>query len=241
VKEVFPAMDDDTTSCRLCGEFVLQIPGATGIVHSYWLLRATWNPSHQFFHGPLHFSCLEQWKHREPFRQELAGVLTGRGRTITLEAEGTEHTLEQPGLYYSEQLHQDADCAIYRNTATDRWLVLTAHASWVTFGPQQLRALGQGDPARVEEDVDRVALREEPGPDIESATLPELLDLLGIRERYPGMLENGSPDYQFWGYYPRKRVLEYSVDIDLTLPASAVEFLTEYAHAYEPLSFDDFE
>ncbi len=220
---------------------MLQIPGATAIVHSYWLLRATWDPNQQFFHGPLHFSCLEQWEHRETFRQELAGILTGRGRPITVEAEGTEHTLEQPGLYYSEWLHQDADCAIYRNTSMDDWLVLTAQASWVTFGPQQLRALGQGDPARVAEGGDRVALPADPGPDIESATLPELLDLFGSRERYPGVLENGSPDYQFWGYYPRKRVLEYSVDIDLPLPVSAVEFLAAYAHAYEPLSFDDLE
>ncbi|WP_151772377.1 hypothetical protein [Streptomyces abyssomicinicus] len=233
--------DDDITSCRLCGEFVLQIPGATGIVHSYWLLRATWNPDHQFFHGPLHFSCLAQWKHREPFRKELAGILTGRGRTLTLEVEGIEHTLEQPGFSYSERLHQDADCAIYRNTATDRWLVLTAQASWITLGPQQVRALGQGAPARVEGGVDRVALLEDPGPNIQSATLPELLDLLGSRERYPGVLENGSPDYQFWEYHPRKRVLEYSVKIDLPLPVSAVEFFTEYAHSYEPISFENLE
>jgi hypothetical protein len=241
VKEVFPAMDDDITSCRICGEFVLQIRGWTGIVHSYWLLRATWDPSHEFFHGSLHFSCLERWEHRELFRQELAEILTGRGRPLTVEVEGTQHTLQQPGLYYSEQLHRNADCAIYRNSAMDDWLVLTAQASWVTFGPEQLRALGQGDPARVAEGGERVALPEDLGPDIESATLPELLDLLGSRGRYPGMLENGSPDYQFWSYYLRKRVLEYSVDIDLPLPASAVEFLAEYAHAYEPLSFDDSE
>ncbi|MET9659918.1 hypothetical protein [Streptomyces sp. NPDC006510] len=234
-------MDDDITSCRICGEFVLQIPGWTGIVHSYWLLRAIWDRRYEFFHGSLHFSCLEQWEHREPFQQELAGILTGWGRPLTVEVEGTQHTLQQPGLYYSEQLHQDADCAIYRNTATDSWLVLTAQASWITLGPQELRALGQGDPARVEEGVDRVALPADLGPDIESATLPELLDLLGSRERYPGMLENGSPDYQFWGYYPKKRILEYSVDINLALPASAVEFFAEYAHSYEPISFDDLE
>ncbi|MEU1954095.1 hypothetical protein [Nocardia rhamnosiphila] len=230
---------DDTTSCRICREFVLQVPGWTAYIHSYWLLRAGWDPDHQFFEGPLHFSCLEQWELREAFQQEMAGILTGRGRTLTFE--GAEFTMNQPGLYFGELLHQDADCAIYRNTARDSWLVLTAQASWETLGPRELRALGRGDPVRLEGGVDRVALPEDPGPDIESATLPELLDLFGSRDRYPGMLEHGSPDYRFWGYYPRKRILEYSVEIDLPLPASAVEFLREYAHTYMPLSFDDLD
>ncbi|WP_063057840.1 hypothetical protein [Nocardia sienata] len=75
---------DDTTSCRICREFALRIPGWTAYIPSYWLLRAAWDPDRRFFEGPLHFSCLEQWKHREAFQQELAGILTGRGRALTL-------------------------------------------------------------------------------------------------------------------------------------------------------------
>ena len=227
--------DDDTTSCRICRELVLQIPGWTVYIPSYWLLRAGWDADREFFEGPLHLSCLEQWEHREAFQRETAGILTGRGCTLTFA--GTDFTMNQPGFCFSELLYQDADCAIYRNTATDRWLVLTAQ-SWETLGPRELRAIGHGDPVRLDGGVDRVALPEDPGPGIGSATLPELLDLFGSRDRYPGLLENGSPDYQFWDYYPRKRILQYSVEIALTLPASAVEFLGEYAHTYAPLSFD---
>lgn len=232
-------MDDDTTSCRICRTFVLQIPGWTTYIPSYWLLRAAWDPGRQFFEGPLHFSCLAQWEHREVFQQEVAGILTGPGRALTFE--GTEFTMNQPGYFYGELLHQDADCAIYRHTTTDRWLMLTAQAAWETLGPRELHALSREDPARVESGVDRVALPEGSGPDIEFATLPELLDLLGSRDRYPSLLESGSPGYRSWGYYPRKRILEYSIDIDLPLPASAVDFLRGYAHSYAPLSFDDLD
>ncbi|MDT0347641.1 hypothetical protein [Streptomyces litchfieldiae] len=230
-------MDDNVTKCRICGEFVLQIPGWTTFIPSYWLLRATWDPDHQFLAGALHFSCLKQWKHRDAFLREATDILIGRGRTITVEAEGTEHVLEQPGVFFSERIFRDAECAIYRNTSTDRWLVLSEDGPWIVLDRQQLSFLGRGRPARAEEGGERVALPDDPGPAIETATLPELLVFLGSRSRYPA-LEHGAPDYQRWRFVPRKRVLEYSVGIDLSLPASATEFLAGYSHDYEAFSFD---
>ncbi|MFD5321109.1 hypothetical protein [Streptomyces sp. NPDC127098] len=232
-------MDDDVTSCRICGKFVLQVPGWTTYVQSYWLLRADWSAESGFFHGALHFSCLPGWEHEEAFRRELVEILIGRGRPITVEAEDGEHVLEQPGLYYSELVHQDGEWSIHRNTSTDRWLVLSRRGPWYFLDARQLGALAQGLPARADEGGERVRLPEGLDADAESATLAELLEALAIPDRYPGLLEHGSPDYRVWGYFPKKRGLEYSVAVDLPLPRSAAEFLAGYAREYEPIRFDE--
>ncbi|GAB2914906.1 hypothetical protein [Streptomyces mayteni] len=234
-------MEEGVTSCRICGRFVLQIPGWTTYVQSYWLLRAAWRTEPRFFHGALHFSCLGEWEHKASFGEELADILTGRGRSITVEAEGAQHTLEQPGLYYSELIHRDQDCVIYRNTSTDRWLVLDRRGPWFFLDAEQLRALAQELPARAEGDGERVRIPEERDAVGEAEALPELLDSLGVLDRYPGLLEHGAPDYQFWGYHPKKRVLEFSVAVNLPLPVSATKFLAGYARDYEPLDFGEAE
>ncbi|MGK5530574.1 hypothetical protein [Streptomyces sp. URMC 129] len=234
-------MGDNSASCRICGQFVLQVPGWTSVIPSYWSMRATWRPGHEFFHGPLHFSCLTGWEHREPFREELTQILTGRGREVTVEAGGAEHTVTQPGLYFSELLYANDDCSIHRNTSYDEWLVLTARGPWFTLGPKHLKALGEGRPARDGGGGERVVLPADPDPGIETAALPDLLDSLGVRSRYPGAVELGEAVFEFWGYYPKKRVLEYGVIADLPLPDTAVDFLAEYARHYEPTSFEELE
>jgi hypothetical protein len=232
-------MEDSYTACRICGEFVLQVPGWTILVHSYRLLRATWEPEHRFFHGALHMACLPDWPHREAFSRELETVFTGTGRMIAVPGESGEVEIEQPGLHFAEEVFRDGTCAVHRNTATDRWLVTTAEGPWYVLDPEQLAALGRGRPARADEGGERVRLPADPGPWIETSTLPGLLDRLGIAHRYPGLLENGAPEYAFWDWYPKKLVLEYSVAVDLPLPAAATEFLARYAHSYQPLSFDE--
>jgi hypothetical protein len=72
------------------------------------------------------------------------------------------------------------------------------------------------------------------------ATLVELLDSLGVTDRYPG-LAAGEPEYEFWKYFAPKRVLEYSVIATPPLPTEAAEFLRGYARDYQPIDFDALE
>ncbi|SOD61424.1 hypothetical protein SAMN06297387_103161 [Streptomyces zhaozhouensis] len=232
-------MADDFTSCQICGAFVLQVPGWTALVESYTLLRATWRPGASFFQGALHLSCLTDWEHRDAFLAEFRTIMTGYGRSLTVEAGGTPHTVRQPGYHYGERVLEGESCDIFRHTGSDRWLVLTEEGPWYTLGPEQLAALAEGRPAWFAGGGERVRLPADvPGEEVPAMDLAGLLGALGSAERYPGLWE-AAPDYEVWRYGARKRVLEYSVSVRLPLPREATEFLSDYARAYEPIVLED--
>ncbi len=203
------------------------------------MMRATWLQDGTFFAGSTHFSCLRASPQRHAFHQEFAAIATGYGQQLSVPAEGGEQRFEQPGMHYGQLLFRGSESAVYRNTATDRWLVLEDSGPWHLLVPEQLAALGEGRPARADTDVERVVLPEGAASGEAAARLDTLLSALGIADRYPGLMRGGDPDYEFWEFHVPKRVLEFSLLVDLPLPAEATVFLAEYAHSYEPISWSE--
>ncbi|MEV6317395.1 hypothetical protein [Streptomyces sp. NPDC051776] len=232
-------MSRELTSCLFCGQFVLQIPGWTSSIPSYRLMRAAWEPQHRFVEGSLHFSCLRRSDVRHEFRSEFHSIATGHGREITFESAGQEHTLEQPGLGYTKSLFTGTQCEIYRSEVTDSWLVLEQAGPWFLLDANQLKEIGEGRPARSGGDVERIALPKDPGPELASASLSELLEYLRLDAVHKGLEDEAEAEYEFWDYYAPKRILEYSLETSLPLPREAVEFLKDYLHRYEPINFDE--
>ncbi|WP_147472820.1 hypothetical protein [Streptomyces triticirhizae] len=234
-------MTDELNSCRICGEFVLQIPGWSYYVPSYTLLRAEWRSDAPFFEGALHFSCLSGWEHREAFLAEIRTIMTGYGKSLMFEAGGETHTPHQPGFHFGDPIYRGEGCEIFRHTATDSWLVLTRRGPWFRLEREQLATLAEHGTARAAGGGERTELPEGPAlaaEEVSGMGLAELLDLLGSADRYPGLSE-GAPEYTVWSFHERKRVLEYSVAVDLPLPAPARTFLASYAREYQPIVLDD--
>lgn len=209
------------------------------MVPAHWMMRAAWTEENAFASGALHFACLRTDERRTLFMTEFEPILTGYGRDVTVTADQEEYTVEQPGLNYGDRIFNGDECSIFRNTATDRWLVLESQGPWHIIDARQLADLGTGKPVRSDTGVERAVL---PGPlpdGLRGEDLAAVLDTLGTRELHPDLLEHGSPAYEFWSFEPRKGILEYAVVTDLPLPAEAVEFLTPYAASYKPITFEE--
>ncbi|MFF5006031.1 hypothetical protein ACFY3G_24850 [Streptomyces phaeochromogenes] len=233
-------MSNEHASCVFCGEFVLHIPGWASSVPSYRLMRATWQEDHAFVVGSLHFSCLRASPARSEFAAEFAQIATGHGREITYQAAGETQTLIQPGLGYVEQIFRGDECAIHRSDTRDSWLVQEYAGPWYVLDRPQLEDIAQGKQPRLDPGVERIVLPGEPMANLADATLSELLDSLGVTDRYPG-LAAGEPEYEFWKYFAPKRVLEYAVIATPPLPTEATTFLRGYAPGYQPIDFDALE
>ncbi|WP_413757562.1 hypothetical protein [Streptomyces sp. MMBL 11-3] len=223
-------MGDEYASCVFCGEFVLHIPGWADSVPPYRLMRATWQEEHAFVVGSLHFSCLRASPVRSEFAAEFARIATGHGREITYRVAGgtRTHTLVQPGLGYVEQVFRGETCAVHRSDTRDSWLVQEHDGPWYVLDRPQLEDVAQGRRPRLDPGAERIVLPRDPVADLAGVTLDELLDGLGVTDRYPG-LAAGEPEYEFWKYFAPKRVLEYAVTAAPPLPAEAVAFLRGHA------------
>jgi hypothetical protein len=221
-------MSSEYASCVFCGEFVLHIPGWAGSIPSYRLMRATWREEHAFVVGSLHFSCLRASPVRSEFAAEFAQLATGHGREIAYQAGGESQTLVQPGLGYVEQIFRGDECAVHRSDTRDSRLVQEHAGPWYVLDRPQLEDVAQGRQPRLDPGAERIVLPGEPMENLADATLSELLDGLGVTDRYPG-LAAGEPEYEFWKYFAPKRVLEYAVTAAPPLPAEAVAFLRDHA------------
>ena len=108
---------DGATSCWICGRFVLQIAGWTAYAESYRRLPVS---------GALHFSSLPEWERTAAFRRALDEQLLA----------------PPPGFGYAERVFVDGECAVYRNVAGERWLILSRRGPWFFLDAPQLDAAG---------------------------------------------------------------------------------------------------
>jgi len=224
--------------CLFCGRYVLQVPGWTSRVEGYQMLRSPWEGQEAFLVGPFHFACLRASPHRERLRADLLLLLTHADHDIDVAVDGRTVTHRRPGMAFTETVFSGREGQFFRHVNTDSWVFVEREGPWHFLGPDDLRSLAEKGTLRLDSGGERALLPRRPESPVQDWSLPALLDFLAVRDLYSTVLDDLSPEYEFWSYgeLAPKFLLEYSVTCDLRLPAEFVRFCADYA--YRPRHLD---
>ncbi|MFD5814877.1 hypothetical protein [Streptomyces sp. NPDC127038] len=226
----------DINRCQICGEAAPPIDGQCGEITGYRLVRDPWSDGPAFLDGNLHFSCLERSDKREEFHAEFVRLVqAGHEEVPGLDA--SHPPLTRMGLGMAPVFSGD-ECDIFQSELADRWMLVRKTGPWFGFGLSQLRAIGSGDIPFSDSDVNRYRLPVDPGDEVATYGLSDLLESLGVAHRYEDATGLARVKYRFIDYYAPKQLIDYVAVAPLPLPEEARTFLAAHAKTYTPVTFE---
>ncbi|AEW95387.1 MULTISPECIES: hypothetical protein [Streptomycetaceae] len=227
-------------ACEICGRPAPEVDGWAARIPGYRLVRAPWRSGDRWFvDGPLHFSCLRELPDPGEFSREFTAMATGSHEPFEVEIGGAREVLARNGLDYRTEIFSGELCRIFRHGTMNRWLVVEHSGPWYGLDQSQLKEIAAGRPVRSAGGETVFVMPEDPGDDIYHWGLGDLLGHLGVLDRYPALIDQPDLAYEFFEYYPPKRVLAYFLVNTVPLPEEAVAFLRDYAARYEPVRYPE--
>ncbi|MEU0893273.1 hypothetical protein [Streptomyces massasporeus] len=229
----------DIDECQICGAAAPPVPGLCDGVAGYRLIRDPWSAAPSFLDGNLHFSCLEESDRNPEFFDEFTHMLRAGHEEID-SLDGSAPPLTRIGLAMTS-IFSGTECSVFQSGVTDRWMVVKQTGPWLRLKHEDLLAIGRGEAPRSPAEVARYRLPFDLSDEITEFGLSELLEALGVADRYAPEEELASIAYEYIDYYAPKRLLEYVVRAPLVIPQEAHAFLVDYARTYTPVSSEDEE
>ncbi|MGA5363229.1 hypothetical protein [Streptomyces purpurascens] len=229
----------DINECQICGAPAPPIPGQSDGVAGYRLIRDPWSATPSFLDGNLHFSCLEESGKSSDFYAEFTRM-TQAGHEEIESLDGSPPPLTRMGLAMT-QIFSGAECTVFQSGVSDRWMVVKRTGPWFRLSHEDLLNIGRGQVPRSPAEVIPYRLPVDLGNEIGEYGLHEMLDALGVADRYAPESELEGIEYEYVDYYPPKLLLEYAVRAPLSIPQEAHAFLADYIESYIPVSFEDEE
>ncbi|GAA2560437.1 MULTISPECIES: hypothetical protein [Streptomyces] len=229
----------DINECQICGDPAPPIPGQCDGVAGYRLIRDPWSELPSFLDGNIHFSCLEASEKRTQFHDEFTRMVQA-GHEEIQSLDNSPPPLTRMGLGMT-QIFSGSTCSVFQSNVSDRWMIIKRTGPWVRLQLEDLLEIGRSRKPRSPAEVVTYRLPLDVKGDIGAYSLPELLNALGVANKYTPADELADVDYEFVDYYPPKRILEYMARAPLVIPEEARFFLADYIEEYTPVSFDDEE
>jgi hypothetical protein len=217
--------------CVVCGRAALDLSGWDGGFPAYREFRAVWDPP-RVFQDMAHFTCLRSWEHRDAMLAELVTLATDAVLDFDVEVDGTTHHLTREGLGFIRRRLETDELLVLQHRGGAEWLIVELAGSWQFVQGSDLVALVRGETRYVQGGRGRYGLTLSPAPAeaaVRSWVLADLIDCLGIADRYPGLAESDA-NLRIDAYNPSSGWCEYIVDHQLTIHPAALAF---FRAAYE--------
>lgn len=223
--------------CPFCGRYVFPVPGWTATIAVYHAFPVAWESGQEHFFGSLHFSFLRESPQRAVFVESFL-------RFATSTYYSDELGNPRPGLYFTVPVHTAETFRIFRHGVSDELLVVENDGPWFFLPATSFPGLRRGELPRGGGGVGSVVLPEsgsveKEGQGMRRWPLEELLTRVGVRDLYEDVLAIGRPAYEFFDFYPPKRILDYSVTALEPLSREARDYLAEYVGDYVPFELPD--
>ena len=218
-------MDDDLDRCLVCSEFVLPATGWVEVLQPYRYVMATWQQVPSPYSGSWHFSCISNWRHRDAFMEQIRALVTQEALSITYSGPDGSSDFQAPGWAYSETLTDGDGFTLYQRPELRSIMLVEDCGKFYALGQAALGPAVQEGAFRTFSGVDAIRLPESTDgyAGIADWSLTELLDSLGITQRYQEMLDIGEPQYKFYDF--SNGILDYSLTTRITPPSGAIGFL----------------
>lgn len=217
----------DVNSCQICGEPGLLVPGLCGAVDGYRLVRDPWASTPSFLDGTLHFSCLAAAAETPRFVEDFTQMLQA-GHEEIASLNGTPPPLTRMGLSMTE-VFSGSECCVFMSRLAGTWMVVNRRGAWFPLQRSDLSDIARGVLPRSRPAVVTHRLPQDLGDRIRDHGLADLLEALGVRDRYGTAEHLAQVSYEFIDYHPPRRILEYAVTAPLPVPAEARTFLAHQA------------
>ena len=229
------------SQCVLCGDQVLQVFGWDNGVGGEDCVLSPWNGAGTRFEGFVHFSCVQNWEHREAFFTELSAVYSdrgGRGEVID-HATGTLVPFQRDLAERTAVAVAEGGRLLLRDTQVKRWTVIDPSWGWVGIDPKTALALASNDSPVYDPGYERMLFRQPLPEGAETWPLPELLTRLGLDVRYPGLgqVPGAAVDLKIRGEDRRGTLT--AVVVPVAIPEWSRSYFQGLLAAEGPTAFDE--